>query len=384
MKDWSEITPLQKTPIDDDAPNLDKNEPSQKYGSSSPASERKRRISFVNEGEEATKKVGSVNPPSQFEATIERKWRRREDKLLKKAVQKYKDEGFTRIAKEIEGRSKNEWKRRYQELREINKRRKIWASNEENVIKRWLGEDDKTRGPIDILANKLPLKSIHSIKEKVHQLRNSRDRKKVVIRNQRNEKPKVVKAKIPKRMKSKAKKCKKSHNKAALEEVKKEVETEQKGTLTYFPNQGTPALFDEKKLNDKIEPALPRPNSTEVGEKRIIELGNSSTLIHLSSCINDSWSIAYLIGILEGEKTTKRADSEEKKYPKLNSVFWNNISNQGVQTNLNIYSSVKDIKLPILSNVIDDKQIQLSSLHSNQSLHKINHSGNDELMLRSR
>ena len=163
--------------------------------------------------------------------------------------------------------------RRYQELKEVIKLKLIWTSNEENIIKQWLAEENDSKEPIDNLTKKLPRKSKYLIKEKVHQLKHSPDRKKVVIRNQRKEKPKVVKTKKPRNRKSKVKKFKKTSKQATPEEVKKEVEVEQKETLTYFPNQGIPALFDEKKMIEQKEPNLPRPNSTEADPKRIIDLG---------------------------------------------------------------------------------------------------------------
>lgn len=57
-------------------------------------------------------------------------WSKREDKLLKKAVRKYHHLGFSRISQELEGRSKNECKVRYLEMKEKREEQKKSILNE--------------------------------------------------------------------------------------------------------------------------------------------------------------------------------------------------------------------------------------------------------------
>lgn len=51
---------------------------------------------------------GSENPNAGANASKDHGWSRRDDKLLRKAIKKFGDQGFSRIAQEIEGKSKIE------------------------------------------------------------------------------------------------------------------------------------------------------------------------------------------------------------------------------------------------------------------------------------
>jgi len=85
---------------------------------------------------------GSGDPEPSKDTPTKPNWTKREDKMLKKAIKLYKDQGFSRIAQEVIGRTKQECKLRCQELREKRRLKKIRSEKESN-IKEQSSEEDK-------------------------------------------------------------------------------------------------------------------------------------------------------------------------------------------------------------------------------------------------
>lgn len=126
--------------------------------------------------------------PMQKEIPTECKWSKRENKMLRKAIWQYKDDGFEKIAEQIPGKTKDQCKQRYKHIREKRRIKKIWTSEEEATLQKYLSEcpqeDPKNIDNIsESVSRLLKNKSMRKIKKKIKELQNKSKIKKVVIRN---------------------------------------------------------------------------------------------------------------------------------------------------------------------------------------------------------
>jgi len=134
-------------------------------------------ISAHEEDREELPKPAGENPTTTNQDGETTPWSKREDKALVKAAKAFHGAGFLRISKEIEGRSKSECQTRYFLLKEIRKQKKLWASNEVNVLQPALLEKPDTLDNQESLSKKLPDMSSSNIKEKLPQTMKLSNRK---------------------------------------------------------------------------------------------------------------------------------------------------------------------------------------------------------------
>lgn len=193
MKDWTETAPASKTQKESDkSEHHTKQEVMQSPDKASSVNLEKG-ISANEEDKEELPKPTMENPTSPKLDEQSAPWSKREDKTLVNAVRAFHNAGFWRISKEIEGRSKHECQTRYFLLKELRRQKKEWTSNEVSLLQKSLRENPDLLDNVKSVSKKLPHKSSSKIKDKLHQMMKWSDRKKVVIRNQKKSKPKLVK-----------------------------------------------------------------------------------------------------------------------------------------------------------------------------------------------
>ena len=106
MKDWAEESPASNSQLPDQAPQTQDRAAEQNAWASKVDSGLEKKQEGPAEERKEVEQIGSANPLTGSKQTEAAGWSKREDKLLKKAVKKYKELGFARISQEVEGKSK--------------------------------------------------------------------------------------------------------------------------------------------------------------------------------------------------------------------------------------------------------------------------------------
>lgn len=316
-------------------------------------------------GDEKTRNPeGNVDQKERNEPTTV--WRKRDDKILKKAIAKYHKLGFSRIAEEVPGKTKMECSARYKELQKRSQEKE-----RKKAFNSLLKGPNQTHG-----AKKRVIRKKGAIEE--NKVSNQNSAKSVQVKKSGESDPKNDKKDLEPSENQKSKRvvpppsgCFSSMKKAVIRNKKKEKPPKVKKAPVKKPKRKKVSKRDErnskiKKELDEMELASSTKKADGEETKKEPSPKGSKTLdADLNSLLDKTLTEKRIPEIKEEsldfnpavKLANKQKPEEESKHPSLETLFNKNTLENKKNDEKRSESSQGSGKLPSLNQVVDTQNI---------------------------